>query len=281
VPTVTIAELTTTAQADIAAAINEAHSLVQQVRGMAEHAIRCGELLIQAKRQAGHGNWLPWLSLNCPDISEDTAGRYMKLARNSSKLADSAHERNLSIRRALKMIAGEQPHVANNSGDNEWYTPACYVEAARTVMGGIDVDPASCEVANRTVGASVFYTADDDGLTKPWAGRVWMNPPYAKGLVDQFAEKLIDGLIAGDVKQAVVLVNNSTDTEWWQSLGRASNATCYIAGRVKFLDESGDPSGAPLQGQAVLYFGPNEDAFVATFRAFGLVQVSATGASRE
>ena len=59
----------------------------------------------------------------------------------------------------------------------EHYTPAAYVEAARYVLGGIDLDPASCAMANATVQAKHYYTKDDDGLDNPWHGLVYLNPP--------------------------------------------------------------------------------------------------------
>jgi hypothetical protein len=75
------------------------------------------------------------------------------------------------------------------TGENEWYTPAKYIEMARKVLGEIDLDPASSLAANDTVKAKEWF---DDGLTKPWRGRVWMNPPYAQPLIGQFITKLVE-----------------------------------------------------------------------------------------
>ena len=167
-------------------------------------------------------------------------------------------------------------HVANNSGNNEWYTPPEYVEAARYVMGDIDLDPASSSVANGIVKAATFYTQDDDGLAYDWCGRVWMNPPYASHLIGRFVDKLVKHIKQGGVPEACVLVNNATETGWFNELLDAAACACFIRGRVKFLDVEGNPSGAPLQGQVILYVGRNVERFGRKFSDFGTVLYART-----
>lgn len=223
-------------------------------------------------------------------ISGKTYERAVAIADHAPKpVADAARRKELSIDAAYsvtKMTPKEQqeiaeriergetpkdvvkevrnrPHVAFNSGFSEWYTPANYIDAARAVMGSIDLDPASSDVANEVVQAVTYYTAATNGLDKPWSGNVWLNPPYASEAIELFVDKLISEL--ENIQNAIVLVNNATDTVWFQKLTERVSAVCFPRGRVKFYAPDGRIA-APLQGQAVLYFGERVDEF---FQAFG------------
>ena len=165
----------------------------------------------------------------------------------------------------------KQPHVSFNTGKNEWYTPPVYIEAARQVMGGIDIDPASSHKANEAVKAPKYYTVEDDGRRQPWLGNVWMNPPYAQPLISDFCDLLVKKYKDGEVQQACVLVNNATETLFYQNMLKECAGVCFIKGRVKFVDEQGKESGAPLQGQTVLYFGNQHHQFAEMFQAFGVI----------
>lgn len=163
------------------------------------------------------------------------------------------------------------PHISLSSGENEWYTPPDYIIAAREVMGKIDLDPASSNVANKTVKADKYFTKKGNGLKRKWFGNVWMNPPYAQPLVDKFSEAVTDKFQSGEIKQACILVNNATETNWFQTMLAICSAVCFVKGRVKFLDEEGKATGMPLQGQAILYFGDNVKTFYKHFQEFGLI----------
>jgi hypothetical protein len=166
------------------------------------------------------------------------------------------------------VTAKSKAHVSQATGEDSWYTPPAYTAAARDVLGTITLDPASSAKANETVQATRYYTAEEDGLGKPWEGKLWMNPPYHA--VERFAAKLIADYQSGAVREALLLVNNATETAWFQATARVSTALCLPAGRISFLDAAGEPKKQPLQGQAILYFGPDVGRFIQRFAEFGL-----------
>jgi hypothetical protein len=90
--------------------------------------------------------------------------------------------------------------INQSSGDVEIYTPPEIVEPARRVLGGIDLDPASSDIANLRICARDYYAAprfevaetfpdglpvrryvDSGGLDRPWKGRIFHNPPFSPG----------------------------------------------------------------------------------------------------
>lgn len=160
-----------------------------------------------------------------------------------------------------------RPRVLTFSGTCEWYTPAEMIDAVRAVLGTIDLDPASIDEANEVVKALRYYTAADDGLLQPWAGKVYVNPPYNH--IAKFCTRLVDQYEAGNVTEAVVLVGNSTETRWFQKLAGACSAICFPRGRIKFRHHG--KLSSPPGGQAVHYFGPNAATFREVFAGFGFV----------
>lgn len=165
---------------------------------------------------------------------------------------------------------GRPVRGTTGTGDNEWYTPAEYIDRARRVLGGFDVDPASNEAAQGVVRAGTYFTAETNGLAQEWNGRVWLNPPYAQPLISQFMEKLRDEVQSGRCSDAIALTHNYTDTRWFQDTANLASAICFTRGRIRFYSPSGDVA-SPTQGQAFFYFGNNIDGFRAEFSEIGFV----------
>ena len=181
-----------------------------------------------------------------------------------------------------------KPHVADNIKDgyrltaanhivsdtpgydgDEWYTPTEFIDAARNVMGTIDLDPASCIEAQSTINAAHFFTKDDDGLSMGWFGNVWLNPPYSNPLINQFVEKLIDEYESERINSAIILTNNSSDTKWFHLL-LSRYPACFIRGRVHFWRQNHDTFGA-RQGQTIFYLGKDILKFETHFSGLGQV----------
>lgn len=244
---------------------------------------KAGDLLLQLERKPGERTDKPHSNveqgseyrevLEEQDIPTTTAHRWQQAAQIPEKTFEQhiAQIKDAGLELTTSgLLKSAKVHVAQNTGESEWYTPIEYIACAKAVMGRIDLDPASSEIANKVVGASRIYTAKDDGLSSFWAGKVWMNPPYSADLVRQFISKFVDHVTNGDITEGMVLVNNATETQWFADLVSVSSAVLFPTGRVKFLDPKGNP-GAPLQGQALTYSGKNVSAFVKQFEGFGWI----------
>lgn len=165
------------------------------------------------------------------------------------------------------------PYLARRQENDEYYTPGEYIEMAREVMGGIDLDPASSEEAQGVVCAERYWTYLDDGLSenKEWLGRVWMNPPYSRRLMMPFVERFCREWVVGNISEGIVLSYNSSDTRWCQMLLGRCSAVCFPKGRIQFYGPGGRTDAGPLKGQMFTYFSRRgTEEFVDVFGELGV-----------
>jgi len=164
--------------------------------------------------------------------------------------------------------------LIHSSASNEWYTPPKYLDAVRLVMGGIDLDPASCAEANEVVQATHFYTIKQDGLSQEWWGRVFLNPPYgrSKGESNQkiWSARLIQQYETGNVTEAILLVNAVPGCKWFRPLW--NYPLCFVEGRIKFYDGKRTPKNS-THDSVFVYMGSRPLTFTEVFSQFGVIAV--------
>lgn len=119
---------------------------------------------------------------------------------------------------------GEQREVPKHKSV-EWYTPSWIFKELGI---SFDVDPASPHDMESEVPATVKYTVFDDGLKKPWYGKVWLNPPYGPK-TETWIRRLIEH------GTGIACVFSRTDARWCQDAMRESSAMLFIAGRIQFI----------------------------------------------
>lgn len=122
-----------------------------------------------------------------------------------------------------------------------WATPWPVVDAlSRRFAGGyFDLDPCCSQ---STCKAHRGYTLADDGLSKPWYGRVFVNPPYSD--VGSWVDKACREIDAGNAYVVVLLLLNSTDTAWYAQLERQTacggGVLLFPQGRINFIPPNAD-----------------------------------------
>lgn len=132
-----------------------------------------------------------------------------------------------------------------SSASSEWETPRWLFEALNERFDfTLDV----C-ATRRNAKCDRFFSPEDDGLSRPWYGRCWMNPPYGKGIGVWVAKAKEE---AGKGALVVGLLPARTDTLWWQTHVQGAADVRFLAGRLKF---EGAKSSAPFPSAIAVWWG--------------------------
>jgi hypothetical protein len=147
-------------------------------------------------------------------------------------------------------------------------------------MGSIDLDPFSSLDANEAVRARYFFTPTNSALRRRWCTpsrrrffphglNVWMNPPYSAQMIGEVSQTFQQAWDLGDIQQAVVLLNNATETRWFQTIRALASAVCFPTGRIAFVAQDGEEVAGNTRGQVFLYMGAQAGRFVEEFETYG------------
>lgn len=120
-------------------------------------------------------------------------------------------------------------HDNKNNATVDWWTPAWVFEELGLVF---DLDPASPLGGVPWIPVKKHYALPQDGLSLPWEGRVWLNPPYGKHTGD-WLEKMHFH------RQGIALVFARTDCRWFHDYVARADGMLFLKGRVSFVDGFG------------------------------------------
>ena len=135
---------------------------------------------------------------------------------------------------------------------DEWYTPKYIFDALGEIF---DLDVAAPECGGPNVPTRAWLHQGSDGLTAPWSGFVWMNPPFGgrNGLqpwLDRF-------FTHGD---GIALTPDRTSAPWWQDAAEQCDAMLLLRGKVKFERPDGTVGKCPGNGTTLWAAGGRAEA---------------------
>ncbi|TCO87479.1 DNA N-6-adenine-methyltransferase Dam [Bacteroides heparinolyticus] len=130
---------------------------------------------------------------------------------------------------------------------DEWYTPKEIINA----LGVFDTDPCA-PVKPLWKTAIRMYNKNDNGLSKEWIGRVWLNPPYSRPLIEQFVRRLARH------DNGIALLFNRFDSKIFQDIiFERATAMKFLRNRIKFYRPDGIQGDSPGCGSVLIAFGEN------------------------
>ena len=94
-----------------------------------------------------------------------------------------------------------------------------------------------------------YYAPEQDGLSLPWEGVCWCNPPYGRG-IGQWVRKGFEAAASGAT--VVMLLPARTDTQWFHDYIYRKAEYRFIRGRLKF---GGSKNAAPFPSMVVVFGG--------------------------
>jgi phage N-6-adenine-methyltransferase len=139
-----------------------------------------------------------------------------------------------------KRAGGTPTQKPDGWTSDQWATPWPLVREFEAEFGSFDLDPAA---ESHTAKAPRFYTIEDDGLGRPWFGRVWLNPPYSKPR--PWLERAHAATSTGEANLVVALLPASIDTRWFHEAVLPHASLRFVRGRVRFLGWEGTPIPSP------------------------------------
>lgn len=154
-----------------------------------------------------------------------------------------------------------EPFVSQKT--DEWATPPGFVRPLAAAVDGFDLDVASG--AEHSPVADRGYDKDDDGLSQPWPGKIWCNPPYSN--ISPWLRKAISERQQSRAEFVVALVKGDTSTDWFHKYGTEADLFVFVNYRMKFGDSS---NSAPFPS-LVLVYGELPDAAISSLRNHGTV----------
>ena len=140
---------------------------------------------------------------------------------------------------------------SNTDNSEEWLTPPELLK----LLGPFDLDPCA-PVERPWPMAKNHYTKLENGLSKPWLGRVWLNPPYGRKTFD-WLEKL------SMHKDGVALIFARTETQGFHSqIWEKADSVFFFKGRLKFHHLSVEQGGAANAPSCLVSYSGNDTAII-------------------